>query len=71
VKLAAGCLPKSPAPGVARVLALTHDQADPAYAALDQFQPIRMGFTLFGLELGGAGNLSLGDRPVFVDPADL
>jgi hypothetical protein len=71
VKLAAGRLPKSPAPSVARVLALTHDQADPAYAALDQFQPVRMGFTLFDLELGGAGNLSLGDRPVFVDPADL
>jgi hypothetical protein len=71
VKLAAGRLRKSPAPGVARVLALTHDQVDPAYVALDQFQPIRMGFTLFGLELGGAGDLSLGDRPVFVDPADL
>jgi len=71
VKLAAGCLPKSPAPGVARVLALTHDQADPAYAALDLFQPIRMGFTLFGLELGGSGGPSLGSRPVFVDPADL
>lgn len=71
VKLAAGRLRKSPTPGAVRVLALTHDQADPAYAALDQFQPIRMGFTLFGLELGGAGDLSLGSRPVFVDPADL
>jgi len=71
VSMAAARLRQSPAPGVARVLALTHDQADSAYAALDQFQPIRMGFTLFGLELGGARNLSLGDRPVFVDPADL
>lgn len=71
VKLAAGCLPKSAVPGVARVLALTHDRGDPGYAALDQFQPIRMGFTLFGLELGGAGGPSLGSRPVFVDPADL
>jgi len=71
LKTAAARLQQSPAPGVARVLALTHDQADPAYAALDQFRPIRMGFTLFGLELDGAGGLSLGSRPAFVDPADL
>jgi hypothetical protein len=71
VRMAAARLQRSPGPGVARVLALTHDQADPAYAALDQFRPIRMGFTLFGLELGGSGDLSLGSRPVFVDPADL
>ena len=71
VRMAAAGLQKSMAPGMPRVLALTHDQADPAYATLDQFRPVRMGFTLFGLESGGAGHLSLGSRPVFVDPADL
>ena len=71
VRLAAVRLRRSAAPGVTHVLALTHDMEDTAYAALDQFRPIRMGFTLFGLELGGAGDLSLGGRPVFVDPADL
>jgi GNAT superfamily N-acetyltransferase len=70
VRLAATRLQHAPAPGMARVLALTHDQGDPTYAALDQFRPTRMGFTLFGLELGGSG-VSLGGRPVFVDPADL
>jgi GNAT superfamily N-acetyltransferase len=70
VKMAAARLQQAPAPGVARVLALTHDQADVVYATLDQFRPIRMGFTLFGLDLGGAGDLSFGSRPVFVDPAD-
>ncbi len=69
VRMAAARLQQAP-PGVARVLALTHDQADPAYAALDQFRPVRMGFTLFGLELGGAEGVSVGSRPVFVDPAD-
>jgi GNAT superfamily N-acetyltransferase len=53
------------------VLAVPYDVADANYAALDAFRPIRLGFTLFGLELGGAGNLTLGRRPVFVDPADL
>jgi len=71
VKMAATRLQQAPTPGAVRVLALTHDQADPAYAALDQFRPIRMGFTLFGLELDGAGDLSFGSRPVYVDPADL
>lgn len=71
VRLAAAHLRQAPAPGVARVVAVTYDLADPGYAALDQFRPIRMGFTLFGLELGGSGDLALGSRPVFVDPADL
>ena len=71
VRLTAARLRRSPAPGVARVLAFTHDQADSAYAELDQFRPIRMGFTLFGLAVGGEGAPSLGSRPVFVDPADL
>lgn len=71
VRMAAARLQQSSAQDVARVLVLTHDQADPSYAGLDQFRPIRMGFTLFGLELGGAGDLSFGSRPVFVDPADL
>jgi GNAT superfamily N-acetyltransferase len=59
------------APDAAQVLAMPHDLADARYAALGEFRPIRLGFTLFGLELGGAGNLSLGSRPVFIDPADL
>jgi GNAT superfamily N-acetyltransferase len=71
VRMAAARLRESPASRVTRVLALTHDQADPAYAGLDQFQPIRMGFTLFGLELGRAGALSLGSRAAFIDPVDL
>jgi GNAT superfamily N-acetyltransferase len=71
VKTAAAHLQQSPAPGAARVLAITHDQADPAYAELDQFRGIRMGFTLFGTELAEAGMPSFGSRPVFVDPADL
>jgi GNAT superfamily N-acetyltransferase len=71
VRLAGARLRQGQAPGAARVLALAHDQADPAYDALDRFRPIRMGFTLFGLELGGVDGPSLGSRPVFVDPADL
>jgi GNAT superfamily N-acetyltransferase len=71
VRLAAARLRPAPAPGVARVLAVTYDLADAGYAALDQFRPIRMGFTLFGLELGGGSGPVLGSRPVFVDPADL
>jgi hypothetical protein len=42
-----------------------------AYTGLDEFRPIRLGFKMFGLELGGARDPSLGSRPVFVDPADL
>jgi GNAT superfamily N-acetyltransferase len=53
------------------VLAIPHDLADPAYAALDTFRPIRLGFTLFGVDLGGGAEVSLGSRPAFVDPADL
>jgi GNAT superfamily N-acetyltransferase len=71
VRLAGARLRQGQVPGAARVLALAHDQADPAYAGLDRFRPIRMGFTLFGLELGGVDGPSLGNRPVFVDPADL
>ncbi len=70
VKMAAARLQQAPVPDVARVLALAHDQADVVSAALDQFRPIRMGLTLFGLDLGGAEGLSFGSRPVFVDPAD-
>lgn len=71
VRESAALLRREPAPGAARFLAVPHDLADPAYAALDEFRPIRLGFRLFGLELGGARGISLGSRPVFVDPADL
>lgn len=71
VRLAAARLGQAPGAGVARVLAVTYDRADPGYAALDRFRPIRMGLTLFGLELPGSGGLALGSRPVLVDPADL
>jgi GNAT superfamily N-acetyltransferase len=71
VRLAAAWVRREPAPGTARVLAVPHDLDDSAYAALDEFQPIRLAFTLFALELGGGRDLSLGTRPVFVDPADL
>lgn len=71
VQQAAGRLRQEPAAGAVRVLAVPHDVADPAYAALEEFRPIRLGFTLFGLELGGARDIPLGARPMFVDPADL
>lgn len=71
VRLAATLLREDTASGAARVLAVPHDVADPVYGGLDEFHPIRLGFTLFGLELGGTRGVSLGGRPVFVDPADL
>jgi len=71
VKMAAARLRASPTPGAARVLAITHDRMDPAYVGLEQFRPVRMGFTLFGLELSERGGSSFGSRLVFVDPADL
>ncbi|MBI2115052.1 MAG: hypothetical protein HYT85_08230 [candidate division NC10 bacterium] len=71
VRLAAALLRRESGPGAARVLAVPHDLADAAYAGLDEFRPIRLGFKMFGLELGGARGPSLGSRPVFVDPADL
>jgi GNAT superfamily N-acetyltransferase len=71
VRLAAARLRQDRAPAAARVLAVPHDLADPVYATLDEFRPIRLGFTLFGLDLRGAGTNSLGSRPVYVDPADL
>lgn len=71
VRLAAAWLRQETAEGVARVLAVPYDKTDAAYAALDAFHPIRMGFTLFGVDLGGGGELPIGSRPVFVDPADL
>jgi len=71
VRLAAARLRQDPAPAAVRVLAVPHDLADPAYAVLDQFPSIQLRFTLFGLDLRGAGAGSLGDRLVFIDPADL
>lgn len=71
VRLAAALLRRESGPGAARVLAVPHDVADPAYTGLDEFRPIRIGFKMFGLELGGTRGPSLGSRPVFVDPADL
>ncbi|MBI4573585.1 MAG: GNAT family N-acetyltransferase [candidate division NC10 bacterium] len=71
VRLAAERLRQESGAGAARVLAVPHDLADPGYAALDAFRPIRLGFTLFGLDLGGRQDLSLGSRMAFVDPADL
>ncbi|MBI4737862.1 MAG: hypothetical protein HY766_17690 [candidate division NC10 bacterium] len=71
VRLAAALLRRESGPGAARVLAVPHDLADVAYTGLDEFRPIRLGFKMFGLELGGARGISLGSRPVFVDPADL
>lgn len=71
VRLAAALLRHEPVAGTVRVLAVPYDLADPAYAALEGFRPVRLGFTLFGLELGGGRSISLGSRQVFVDPADL
>lgn len=71
VRLAVACLRFETGPGTACVLAIPHDLGDPAYAALDAFRPVRLGFTLFGVDLGGSGGASIGGRPAFVDPADL
>jgi GNAT superfamily N-acetyltransferase len=53
------------------VLAVPHDLEDGRYAGLGQYRPIQLRFTLFGLDLRGVGIGPLGDRPVFMDPADL
>lgn len=71
VRWAASLLRQDPSSKVARVLAVPHDVGDAGYAALGEFHPIRLGFTLLGLELGAVRGPSLGSRPVFVDPADL
>jgi GNAT superfamily N-acetyltransferase len=71
VRLAVTCLRRDAESKAACVLAIPHDLADPAYTALDAFHPIRLGFRLFGVNLGGAGGLPIGARPAFVDPADL
>lgn len=71
VRLAAARLRQDPGPAADRVLAVAYDLADPAYAVLDRFPSIQLRFTLFGLDLRGAGAASLGERLVFIDPADL
>jgi hypothetical protein len=71
VRLAASHLRQEPGSCAARVLAVPHDLADPAYAPLDVFRPVRLGFTLFGVELDGARGVTPGGQPVYVDPADL
>ena len=71
VRLAVACLRRDAEPGAAWVMAIPHDLANPAYAVLDTFRPIRLGFTLFGVDLGGLGKPSMGGRPAFLDPADL
>ncbi|MGE5851373.1 MAG: N-acetyltransferase family protein [Candidatus Methylomirabilota bacterium] len=71
VRLAAAQLRQDSAPASARVLAVPHDLGDPAYAVLDQFRPLQLHFTLFGLDLRGGGASGLGSRLVFIDPADL
>jgi hypothetical protein len=71
VRLAAARLRQGPAAAAAWVLAIAHDLGDAAYAALGAFRPLRLGFTLFGVDLGGTDPLSFGTRPAFVDPADL
>ncbi len=72
VRLAAGMLRDEGKPaGAARLLAIPHDREDPAYTALEQFRPIRLGFTMFGVQptAGIAEAISAGR--VCVDPADL
>ncbi|HYL81948.1 MAG TPA: hypothetical protein VEU07_14110, partial [Candidatus Acidoferrum sp.] len=71
VRLAVACLRRGGGPDSAWVVAIPHDLADPAYAALETFRPIRLGFTLFGVDLTGPCEPSVGRRPAFVDPADL
>ncbi|HSB69476.1 MAG TPA: GNAT family N-acetyltransferase [Candidatus Methylomirabilis sp.] len=71
VRLAVAILRGDTEIGAACVLAIPHDVADPAYTALDVFRPIRMGFTLFGVDIRGSGEPAIGARPAFVDPADL
>ncbi len=71
VRLATARLDPRPPKGAARALAIAHDADAAGYTVLEVFHPLRLGFTVFGLDLGGAGSLPFGARPVFVDPADL
>ncbi|HSB81668.1 MAG TPA: hypothetical protein VLM91_23045 [Candidatus Methylomirabilis sp.] len=71
VRLAAACLRRDRESSAKCVLSIPHDVADGSYAFLDVFQPIRLGFRLFSLDLSGSGRPCLGARPAFVDPADL
>jgi GNAT superfamily N-acetyltransferase len=72
VRLAAGLLRGEEGPaGGARALAIPHDREDPAYAALEQCRPIRLGFTMFGVDPAEGQASARGGAPVFVDPADL
>ncbi len=72
VRLAAGLVRDEEKPaGAARVLAIPHDREDPAYRALEQFRPIRLGFTMFGAQPAGGLAEAIGAGPVCLDPADL
>jgi GNAT superfamily N-acetyltransferase len=71
LRLAAARMRAHPTSGLAPVLAVPHDLADGRYRGLEQYRPIRLHYTLFGLDLTGAGIGSLGSRPVFLDAADL
>jgi hypothetical protein len=71
LRLAAAWLRAHPSSGLTSVLAVPHDLEDERYAGLDQYRPMQLRYTLFGLDLTGAGTGSLGSRPVFMDPADL
>ncbi len=71
VRLAAARMRASSWSDSACVLAVPHDLEDGRYIGLGQYRPIQLRYTLFGLNLTGAGTGSLGSRPVFMDPADL
>jgi len=71
LRLAAARMRLHPSSGATCVLAIPHDLEDGLYAGLAQYQPIQLRFSLFGLDLGGAGTGFLGNRVVFMDPADL
>jgi len=71
VRLAAARLRQELGMSSGHVLAIPRDVEAPGYAALDRFGSLDLGFTVFGVNVGGSGGLSFGTRPVFVDPADL
>jgi GNAT superfamily N-acetyltransferase len=71
LRLAAARLRAHLASDLACALAVPHDLEDALYAGLGQYHPIRLGFTLFGLVPGETQPASLGERVVYVDPADL
>jgi hypothetical protein len=71
LRLAAGRMRTSSWSDPACVLAVAHDLEDGRFIGLGQYRPIQLRYTLFGLNLTGAGTGSLGSRPVFMDPADL